>query len=124
MFDFNEALAGMNDHIRALMMVDIEVSPPDVHWRTVRGYVTEWGEEQTFEGMGSRFAETVASVELDMADYEGRPVPAERWLVRYRDELRRLKVRMIGGPLAPTDTGSRFMGAGLKELDYDDDRGL
>lgn len=120
--DFNAALAGLDNAIRARILGDIEVSPPDVAYRTVRGAVSLRPADQSFEGFDSRFVGGGDTVEIDMLDYAGLTPPIEGWLVRFVDDLGAIRVKMLAEPLRPSDVGPRFQSAPLADLDPEDER--
>ena len=122
MTDFASALAGLDAAVRDFILGDIEVSPPVVAYRTVRGTVTQKAVEQTIEGFSSHFADVGDTVEFDMLDFVGLAVPGKGWLVRFADELGVVRVKALAAPLTPSDTGPRFQSAPLADLDPDDVR--
>jgi len=119
---FTSALARLDAAVRANIFGDIEVSPPQVAYRTVRGTVTQKPVMQDFEGMSTSFADVGDTVEFDMIDFAGQATPGKGWLVRYIDELGVTRVKALAGPLSPSDTGPRFQSSALVDLDPEDPR--
>jgi hypothetical protein len=119
---FTSALASLGAAVRAAILGDIEVSPPIVAWRTVRGTVTQKALAQDFEGMSSQFADVGDTVEFDMIDFLAQADPVKGWLVRFTDELGVIQIKALAGPLSPSDTGPRFQSAALVDLDLEDPR--
>jgi hypothetical protein len=119
---FTSALARLDAAVRDNIFGDIEASPPQVSYRVVRGTVTQKPVSQEFEGMSTSFADVGDTVEFDMIDFAGLPIPGKGWLVRYVDELGVTRVKALAGPLSPSDTGPRFQAAPLVDLDPEDPR--
>lgn len=120
--NFSDALAGLDAAVRDVLLDDLEISPPIVAWRAVRGAVTLRPIADSFEGMSSNFVTAGDTVELDLTDFAGVDRPGKGWLVRFRDELGVLQVRALAEPLNPTELGGRFQSAPLKALDPADPR--